>query len=199
MGKPLCGAMKTDGSGTCTLGAGWQTDHPGHGRCKWHGGASPSGSKAGKRAAAESAVATYGLPIEVDPADALLDEVARSFGHVHYLLAKVRETDPDRLVWGRTEKVFRDSGEFPGVDTTEAAKPNAWLELYMRERDYLRRVCVDVLKAGVDERRLRMAEEDQRQTAEFMRRVVKAFGIPDTPETWETIREQWTVIEGGAA
>ena len=33
-----CNARKTDGSGYCRHEAGWGTDHPGHGRCKFHGG-----------------------------------------------------------------------------------------------------------------------------------------------------------------
>lgn len=35
-----CNGRKRDGSGYCGQTAGWGTDHPGTGRCKWHGGAS---------------------------------------------------------------------------------------------------------------------------------------------------------------
>lgn len=41
-----CNARKSDGSGYCQHTAGWGTDHTGHGRCKYHGGDSPSGEKA---------------------------------------------------------------------------------------------------------------------------------------------------------
>ena len=41
-----CNGRKRDGSGYCRHEAGWGTDHPGMGRCKFHGGASPSGEKA---------------------------------------------------------------------------------------------------------------------------------------------------------
>lgn len=142
---------------------------------------------------------TYGVPIEIDPADALLNEVQRTYGHVWYLLAKVQEQDPDALVWGLATETDKGATEFPGVDRTYAAKPNAWLELYERERQRLVAVCTAALKAGVEERRVRLAEAQQQQTAEFMRRVVAAFGIPDTPETWKTIRAQWEVVEGGNA
>lgn len=33
-----CNARKTNGSGYCQHEAGWGTDHPGHGRCRFHGG-----------------------------------------------------------------------------------------------------------------------------------------------------------------
>lgn len=63
----MCGG-KRRGEGTgmlCTRPAGWGTDHPGSGRCKLHGGKTPSHERAGQRARAEQAVATLGLPREV--------------------------------------------------------------------------------------------------------------------------------------
>ena len=36
-----CGAARKQGEGPCGQKAGWGTDHPGAGRCKLHGGASP--------------------------------------------------------------------------------------------------------------------------------------------------------------
>ena len=40
-----CNARKTDGSGYCKHEAGWGTDHPGVGRCKFHGGSTPDQEK----------------------------------------------------------------------------------------------------------------------------------------------------------
>jgi len=37
-----CNARKTDGSGYCQHEAGWGTEHKGHGRCKFHGGNTPT-------------------------------------------------------------------------------------------------------------------------------------------------------------
>lgn len=39
--KEICGAQKRSGEGMCHQPAGWGTDHPGKGRCKFHGGATP--------------------------------------------------------------------------------------------------------------------------------------------------------------
>lgn len=36
-----CGGSRRQGGGYCTQAAGWGTDHPGQGRCKLHGGATP--------------------------------------------------------------------------------------------------------------------------------------------------------------
>lgn len=40
---PRCGG-KTRSGGRCTQAAGWGTAHPGEGKCKLHGGASPRGA-----------------------------------------------------------------------------------------------------------------------------------------------------------
>lgn len=40
---PLCGAKRRGTNETCKKPAGWGTDHNGRGRCKYHGGATPSG------------------------------------------------------------------------------------------------------------------------------------------------------------
>lgn len=40
---PTCNARKRQGEGLCTRPAGWGTNHPGHGRCKLHGGVLAAG------------------------------------------------------------------------------------------------------------------------------------------------------------
>lgn len=40
-----CNARKTGGEGYCQHEAGWGTDHPGAGRCKFHGGNTPNQEK----------------------------------------------------------------------------------------------------------------------------------------------------------
>ena len=38
---PICGAERRQERGVCTRPSGWGTTHPGQGRCKLHGGATP--------------------------------------------------------------------------------------------------------------------------------------------------------------
>lgn len=173
-------------------------------KCKMHAGrrtaeAQDEGRHRQQVEAARQTAVTYGLPVEVDPAEGLLDEVARTYGHVLFLLAKVREQDPDSLVWGVTEEAHKHATEFPGVDTTYQAKPNAWLRAYREERSHFVKVCTDTLKAGVEERRVRLAEVRGEQLATYMRALAKAWDVPDTPETWEAARVELECIDGGAA
>lgn len=126
---------------------------------------------------AAEAVATYGLPREVDPHDALLEEVHRTAGHVAWLAAQIQALDPDALIWGKTEEVEKMAGEFPGIDVTHAAVPPVWVELYQRERKHLVDVCKAAIAAGVAERQIRLAERQGQEMAGVFRRVLDALGL----------------------
>jgi hypothetical protein len=121
---------------------------------------------------ARKAVETYGLPVDVSPSDALLDEVRYTAGHVAWLRGKVRELEDADLVWGVTEESDQQATEFPGVNTTRAAKPNAWLELYYRERKHLVDVTKAAIGAGIEERRVRLAEQQGALVASVIRGIL---------------------------
>lgn len=173
-----CGARKRDGSGGhCTQTAGWGTDHVGIGKCRKHGGSTKNHVASAKTEMARLAVATYGLPREVDPAVALLEEVHRSAGHVAWLQQKVAELDDEALVWGVTEEVNKTATEFSGIDVTSAAKPNVWLELYHRERKHLTDVCKAALAAGIAERQVRLAEQQGALLVGVIQRILDDLAL----------------------
>jgi hypothetical protein len=126
---------------------------------------------------ARKAVNTYGLPREVDPAVALLEEVHRSAGHVEWLKAKVAELDEADLVWGVVEEVDKGAGEFTGTDITSAAKPNVWLELYQQERKHLTAVCKTALAAGIAERQVRLAEQQGALIVGVIQRILDDLAL----------------------
>jgi hypothetical protein len=174
-----CGGKKHQGEGTCTRPAGWGTDHPGAGRCKLHGGSVPSGRKAAMEELASRAVDTYGLPRDISPTDALLEEVRFTAGHVAWLRQRVSELAPDALTWGTREMVDKQATEFPGTDTTEAAAVNMWLELYYRERKHLVDVCKAAISVGIEERYVRLAEAQGAVVAAVIRRILERLGLSD--------------------
>ncbi|MGX6605647.1 hypothetical protein ACWKSP_26465 [Micromonosporaceae bacterium Da 78-11] len=147
----------------CTRPAGWGTDHAGTGRCKLHGGSTPSHIQAGQKALAAQAVKTFGLAREVDPRDALLEEVYRTAGAVDWLAKQVQALDTKDVVWGRAEETT------DGVK--DKAAPSIWVQLYQQERLHLVRVCKETIAAGVEERRVRLAE----QQGSMLAGVIKAI------------------------
>ena len=153
--------------------------------CHKHGGASPAARAAARRRIAEAEAAetvrTLGLPIDVTPAEALLQEVQHTAGHVAWLREQVRDTDPRALVWGTTRVKDTPMGE----EETREAKPNVWYDLYARERAHLVRVCEAALKAGVDERRVRIAEQQGELVAAAITRILNALTL--TPQQWDLV------------
>jgi hypothetical protein len=167
---PKCGGKNRKGA-PCGNAPGYKTDHPGSGNCTFHGGSSPNGKKHATDQAARKAVETYGLPRDISPTEALLEEVRYSAGHVAWLREKVREIEDKDLVWGMTEQADIQASEFGGINTTFGAKANVWLELYYRERKHLVDVTKAAISAGIEERRVKLAEAQGQIVAEVFRRV----------------------------
>jgi hypothetical protein len=128
---------------------------------------------------ARKAVVTYGLPRDISPTEALLEEVRYSAGHVAWLREKVRELEGGQLIWGVTEQVEKSATEFAGVDTTSAASVNMWLELYYRERRHLVDVTKAAISAGIEERRVRLAEAQGAIVADVIRRILSRLDLSD--------------------
>ncbi len=169
--------------------------------CRMHGAASPRARDAAQRRLAEQEaarqVATLGLPVDITPTDALLQEVQWTAGHVQWLRGKVAELEEQDLVWGQTK--VKEGGDDRG--TTEEAKPNVWYVLYEAERKHLVTVCAAALKAGVEERRVRLAEQQGDLVALAITRILAALDL--TPDQQarvpEVVPRELRVIAGGAA
>ena len=149
--------------------------------CKRHGGHAPQVKAAAQRrrqqTSAYRSMVTFGLPREVPPYVALLEEVHRTAGHVAWLAEKVAELDDTDLVWGVAEETEKHASEFTGTDTTRKAAPHMWLVLYQQERKHLADVCKAALAAGVAERQVRLAEQQGQMLAGVIRRVLDALDL----------------------
>lgn len=214
-----CGGKKKQGPGKCTRPKGWGTNHPGRGKCKLHGGATPSHGRAAEREAAEEAVATYGLPREIDPLQALLEEVYRTAGHVFWLEDVIHRLESDELVSGVTKtstttplEQSKSSGKSkskgkgkkakaekadPGSERVEQSTAvSVWVRLYQAERAHLARVSKVAIDAGIEERLVRIAEQQAQQFAHIVRLILIDLGHdPEDEEVRKTVR--FRLIDGG--
>ena len=215
-GRLICGA-KNKKSEPCGLGP-----VPGAKRCGRHGGKAPQVQAAAERRLAEekaknimtNAVRTLGLPIDIDPGKALLDEIHWTAGHCAWLREKVQELETvDRLtrgtddkttwnkdgdsefhegsdesgnpgahslVWGQTEYRDKTGGDDAGQTVVEQAGINIWYQLYLKEREHLAKVCALALRAGIEERKVKLAESQGALVADVIRRILNALCL--TPE-----------------
>lgn len=191
--------------------------------CRYHGGAAgqvrAAAAARAQEAAAAAVVHTLGLQVDISPTEALLEEVRWTAGHVHWLRGKVQELHDDRthvvgpdgtweaqevdgaspLVWGTTKVAAKGSGQFPGTDTVQTAAPSVWYQLYARERQHLVAVCAAALKAGVEERRVRLAEQQGDLVAEAIRRILDALNLTPEQQTLVStvVPAQLRLIAGG--
>ena len=195
--KRLCGGPRKNGA-KCTRPAGWGTDHPGYGTCKLHLGNTESHRAKARREMAGEAVVTFGLPREVDPHTALLEEVHRTAGHVAWLQAKVAEFDEADLVWGTVEEIDRPPGEKTagGVEVRQRAGANVWLSLYQAERAHLTKVAAAAITAGVAERQVRLAEQQGQLIAQVLRGVLADLGVADHPQAATVVRRHLALVAG---
>lgn len=212
---PRCGAHRKSDGLPCT-----QRAMHGQGVCKVHGGMAKQNRAAAARrlaaAAATSAVRTLGLRVDVSPAEALLDEVQWTAGHVLWLRGKVEELDSASLVWGttRTETELssalligfskgkvKDVSSAPSNKVIQTAAPSVWYVLYTQERAHLVTVCTAALKAGVEERRVQLAEKQGELVAQVIRGVLDDLAL--TPEQEERVAlvvpARLRLLAGGAA
>ena len=117
----------------------------------------------------------YGEPTDdTDPGEVLLQEIRRTNGHIIWLSQRIQESDPEMFVktlWlVKRQSGFVREGE---VDTSDFTQAGAmWVELYQSERRHLAGIVRTALAAGIEERRVRMAERQAERVAEAMRGVL---------------------------
>lgn len=157
--------------------------------CKFHGGMSPRALAGAARrvaeAEAERANLRYGIRRDVSPSEALLEEIQWTAGHVEWIRGKVQAIEADLdVVWGETKTVVRSPGEGAGEDappsmteTTEAAALNAWITLYQKERAHLARMCAEAIRAGIEDRKVKLAERQGQLVADVIGRILTDLGL----------------------
>jgi hypothetical protein len=199
--KTLCAAQRPNQPKgvTCKRVAGHGTDHLGVGRCSRHGGSTESHEKAASLELARIECETLGIPVETTPADALIDEVKEAKGNVVFYRHLIQELpthpEPDVFVgsedseghWERgATGVYGLTYHVSGIPTGEA-KPHVLVQLYNDERKRLRDACEGALKAGVEERRVRIAETDAERIMDAHMKTFTAMGLADRMEEFRAI------------
>ena len=152
----------------CARPAGWGTSHAGIGRCKLHGGSTPTHVQAAQREIVKREAEQLGLSIEQDPATAIINLVWRCVGDLTFYSSKVAEEELLQVEVG------------PNGSKKLSAHP--WTVLYHQAEDRLAQVSQAALRAGVEERKVRLAERDAQTifTANILRkRLISLSFIPN--------------------
>lgn len=172
--RPLCGARKRQGSGTCTQVAGWGTDHVGIGPCKLHGGKTGAHNRRAARLVLAETVAA--LTEDLRPAVEGVHPLDVQLGAVEgaHLMRLVYE----RLVAQLAPQPDTDDGDgdvreaLYGRDHQGDLKSHPLVEGLERWTRTAGDLSSKALAAGVDERRVRLAESHGRLVADVVVGVV---------------------------
>src|SRR3990167_4052651 len=150
--------------------------------CRMHGGASPQvKAKAKERLELEKAtqaVENYGLPREIDPHSALLEELWRTAGHVAGLNFKVRDLE-ERELHGPVGG---------GRDAYPREEPHVWIRLYQEERGHFAKVAKSCIEVGIAERQVKLAEQQGMMIAKVIQAVLEDLGVADNPKVPAVVR-----------
>lgn len=141
--------------------------------------------------AAREALASLELDMDADPLDELLTEVSRSAAAVRWLADKVNELEDREITHGIVRTVQKADGS---REVTAAASVNVWVKMWQDERDRLARVCKMTLDAGVDERRVRLAESHGRLIVDVIKATFVELQIEQTQEVYDVVSRHLRAI-----
>ena len=155
---------------------------PGLKVCRIHGGSTARAKAAAARNVetqrARDAANQLGITINVSPQQALLDEVQRAAGMVAYYGARVAEVaeDSNKLVHGITRVEEREGFQAGRLRVAEPAV-NMWVKLWNEERDRLTRAAAAAIRAGIEERRVALAEQHGQAIAAAIHRILDRLDL----------------------
>ena len=119
-----------------------------------------------------------GQPMDIGPAEALLWRVRVLAGEVARLDEVIAGLEADELVWGKTHEVDDDTGAQPGTKTTYGARVNTWLIIRAQRERALQDACEAALRANIEERMVRLAEQQGASIHRLLMNVLTDFGVP---------------------
>jgi hypothetical protein len=199
---PACGA-KTRSGGTCGLRAGWGTSHPGAAHCKLHAGSTPRGELTGQLLLARREAAVMGIPLDIEPHNAILQCILIAAGEVRYASERIGELDPDAGVGPvvtTTRRPMKEPGggedpEHPVIETKEESPQlNIWIRVRHQAMDRLVAYSATALKAGVQERQVQIAEQQGQIVAVAIMAILTELGVADRPNVSSIVRRQLALI-----
>lgn len=200
---PLCGAKTDDGK--CKNVAGHKTEHVGVGRCYLHGGASPQAEVTGVVWLAKREAMAMGVPLDIDPHNAILECIRIAAGEVAYASEKVQGLTEGELLTralsgdSRPKKMERGA-EDPEQVVTEshlaAEDLNIWIKVRHEAMDRLVKYSATAIRAGVEERAVEIAKEQGEKLVQVIRGVLAELGVKEDREVAKVVRKQLTIVAG---
>jgi hypothetical protein len=148
----------------CMRNSGANTSHPNQGFCDYHEvelELALDGQGAQTQAARQFAwqQATFFGRKPIGPAEALMEEIQRSAYIVEWIEAQMEEL---------RQQGVSNSGIFQQYDIKNGYQPSVWATLHKQEREFLLKATTAAIKAGLEERKVQIAEQQGRLIVAMM-------------------------------
>jgi hypothetical protein len=169
MAGETCGAIKSNGE-PCIKPKGWGTEHPGFGRCKFHGGASRNGNKAAIREQA----ASLATEVDIEPNEVLLRTIRLTRGAVQWCARIIGETE--YALAGEHAAEFKDEAALKRIVGLEK-RLLGFQAIYGEWIDRAAKHAKLALDAGIEERRVRLAEMESQLIADVIKGVLDDLNL----------------------
>lgn len=201
--RPKCSVVYK-GRPPCQQPAGWGTDHPGFGPCKHHGGnlrGVADAARSSMIAASAMKIVPFGEAAQTDPEQALLDLVSQSAALVRFYgqqVNRLADQAPSDSVAGTFQRLVQRYEEAGGLfgpiveidkfgtEHIVGEELRGMVKLWNEERDRLSKFAKLALGAGIERRRVEMAERQGEMLVLIVSRVLVALGM--SPETLSQAR-----------
>lgn len=191
----VCGAKTRKGT-PCRHEAGWDTQHLGVGKCKLHGGAEAHAQVNGMVLLARREQQVMGIPLSIEPQDAILECIRITAGEVAYASERIAALDADQAVGPVMTQMAR-TGENALEEAREGPPAlHVWIVVRQQAMDRLVQYSFAALKAGIEERRVRVAEQQGMLLARAIQGVLRELGVIDRPEVAGIVRKHLTLVAG---
>lgn len=158
----ICGAT-TKAKKICLRQAGYGTDHPGSGRCKFHTGS----TRSGKLAAAREQMNGMAVARSVTPSQAIQAALSLSAGHLAYTTEQVSQLSDDELF---AMVVNRETGIPQIVE-------NYWMTLQKEAMKDVARFAKLAHDMGISERGMNLKEMQTQMMAQMLQGVLGELGL----------------------
>lgn len=179
--RQFCNAStKQRAGGLCQRPAGWGTDHPGTGRCKLHGGATPGAHRAEyneARAVAELTKLGFGMTRPVDPQEEILRQLMLAANRVTSLAYQYDMLHGEKQALDPKDEDYSKKEARLRLDMEIAA------QTYDRERHWTAKIAKAALDAGVARRQVELAERQGSQIFIVVQNVLVELGLPPEVQT----------------
>lgn len=156
--------------------------------CRIHGGSTQQQQVVHLAAVEARRNPIAGQPMDIGPAEALLWRVRVLSGELARLDATIAGLEHDDLIWGITEAV--QDTRTKSTQIKYGARLNVWLLLREKREAALASACEAALRAGVEERLVRVAEQYGAVIHTAITRILARMDIPaDDPRIGVVVPE----------